>query len=120
MATGETDPLPPLGELLGIDVLAGLPELPEQSWDQMLDVATDPTTAAVGGDLVPVDEPEDLDLDPHIFSVDDLDAASGTEVDPDIGDTGVDITHSDFAELDEPELHDPATGTGSDDAIPDL
>lgn len=118
MATGETDPLPPLGELLGIDVLAGLPELPEQSWDQMLDVATDPATAAVGGVLIPVDEPDYLDLDLHVFTADDLGAAPGTE--GGAADADVDIAPSDFAELDEPELHDPATGTGSDDTIPDL
>jgi hypothetical protein len=118
MATGETDPLSPLGKLLGIDVFAGLPELPEQSWDEMLDVATDPTTAAVGGVLIPVDEPDDVDLEPHVFTADDLETAPGTELDND--NTDIDISHRDFAELDDLELPDPAAGTDTGYTSPDM
>lgn len=85
MTSDETDPLPSLGELLGIDVLADLPELPDQVWERALDIATDPGTAAVDISLIPDDDEIDpevvtadsLDLDPDAYA--DLVSAGGTD-----------------------------------------
>ncbi|BDB60600.1 MULTISPECIES: hypothetical protein [Rhodococcus] len=116
MTSDETDPLPSLGELLGIDVLADLPELPDQVWERALDIATDPGTAAVDISLIPDDEidPEvvtvdSLDLDPVLDSDADLAGAGGT--DPALDDansepsSGDEAAPSDFTDnVDEPDL----------------
>lgn len=122
MTSDETDPLPSLGELLGIDVLADLPELPDQVWERALDIATDPGTAAVDISLIPdgddidpeVVTADSLDLDPALDPVDldsaaDLDGAGGTDpalIDDDNGEPVSDeAAPSDFTDsVDEPDL----------------
>ncbi|WP_060653380.1 hypothetical protein [Rhodococcus pyridinivorans] len=120
MTSDETDPLPSLGELLGIDVLADLPELPDQVWERALDIATDPGTAAVDISLIPDDDEIDpevvtvgsLDLDPALdpASDADLDSADGSDpalIDDDNGEPVSDdeVAPPDFTDsVDEPDL----------------
>ncbi|MCD2113084.1 hypothetical protein LQ384_18395 [Rhodococcus rhodochrous] len=120
MTSDETDPLPSLGELLGIDVLAGLPELPDQVWERALDIATDPGTAAVDISLIPDDDEIDpevvtvgsLDLDPVLDSDSDADLASAGGTDPALDDDNSEPSSddeaapSDFTDsVDEPDLN---------------
>lgn len=118
MTSDETDPLPSLGELLGIDVLADLPELPDQVWEHALDIATDPGTAAVDTSLIPDDDeivPEtvtvdSVDLDPALDPDADLDSAGGIDpglVDDDNGEASSDDEAASFGftdNVDEPDL----------------
>lgn len=120
MTSDETDPLPSLGELLGINVLADLPELPDQVWERALDIATDAGTAAVDISLIPDDDEIDpevvtadsLDLDPALdpASDADLDSAGGSDpalIDDDHGEPVSDdeAVPPDFTDsVDEPDL----------------
>jgi len=80
MTSDETDPQPSLGELLGIDVLADLPDLPEQVWEHALDIATDPRTPPVDPMLIPAGETEDIELRPQ-FDTDPAGGIDAAEID---------------------------------------
>jgi len=107
MTSDETDPLPSLGELLGIDVLADLPELPDEAWERALDIATDPDTPLVDSSLVPVDD----EIDPETITVDPADP--DPELDPD-----ADLHTPDIVEPD--AVDDAGTAAGVDEIdLPD-
>ncbi|MGV9747849.1 hypothetical protein ACWDTG_23515 [Rhodococcus zopfii] len=61
---------PSLWELLGLDPQTIVPPVPDDAWDRAVRIATDPDTPAVGADLIPADEPDDLDVDPVAPGVD--------------------------------------------------
>jgi len=109
MTSDETDPLPSLGELLGIDVLADLPELPDQVWERALDIATDPGTAAVDISLIPDDD----EIDPEVVTADSLD------LDPDADADLVSAGGTDpvLVDDDEPSPDDEAAPTGFTDTF---
>lgn len=107
---------PSLWELLGLDPQTTVPPLSDDAWGRAVQIATDPDTPPVGADLIPSDDPDELDLDP-------VTAEAGLDVhdvpdhhDPDLTDPALDDPA-----LDDPALDDPTLGEdvpGDDDLSP--
>ncbi|WP_420750893.1 hypothetical protein [Rhodococcus sp. O3] len=70
---------PSLWDLLGLDPQATVSPLPDDAWDRAVRIATDPDTPPVGADLIPADDPDDLDVDPVV----DIDLGADEDV-PDL------------------------------------
>ncbi|BDB61000.1 MULTISPECIES: hypothetical protein [Rhodococcus] len=70
MTRSEPNPLPPLGESLGLDLMDRIPELPGSVWCRVLDIATDPLTPRIGTELVPAEGIDEDDIEHPV--IDDL------------------------------------------------
>ncbi|MGU3583937.1 hypothetical protein ACLBYD_12250 [Rhodococcus sp. C26F] len=70
MTPSEPNPLPSLGESLGLDLMDRIPDLPEGVWCRVLDIATDPLTPRIGTELVPVEGIDEDDIEHPV--IDDL------------------------------------------------
>lgn len=68
--TTTNDQDPSLWELLGLDRQTTVPPLPEEAWDRAVQIATDPDTPPVGADLIPADDPDELEIEPVAADVD--------------------------------------------------
>ncbi|MBH0123242.1 hypothetical protein M1M07_29120 [Rhodococcus sp. HM1] len=111
---------PSLWDLLGLDPQATVSPLPDDAWARAVRIATDPDTPPAGADLIPADDPDDLDIDPMVVDVDldadedvpDLQGHHESTFDPE--DTAFDDAAT--GDLDEPYAH-PEPGYPGD---PDL